>query len=478
MKKLLALLLVAILSLSVLAGCATTPAADTSTEETTSESTEATGEETTDEMAEDTILVMVPPITNTYQDQLDRWSADFNAMYPNLTLEFETASWEDYSDKLSVQVNAGSPPDIAEVNYGMIGTHAESGLLVDVSQYITEEELADYDANMLDYYRMDGMLYGIPTYNSIQSLGGNRAMLEAAGADVDKIQTEGWTFEEFVEIANAGTTADTFGFVFANAGVAAVDMLPMFAASAGMPFAFDDDLKYVYTSQDFLALLENVETMIAEGTMPDVAIEAGQRWNMYLTGQTMIFGKGMPLFEGMAKANNAAIEADDGTAVEGSITNDYVFLPTPTMGDHEQGIIGSVAGFSMFRSADTTDEHLQNVAKALLFLTSGEPIAYTNNELYLPSLSQTGRDAMASLESAYPRDEMNIAAAEYVAQYAVSPNTNITSELSAEAKKLEETVIVPKFQALIAQEISAAEMHAEIVAAATEVFGEDGVVLD
>ncbi len=476
MKKLLALLLVAILSLSVFAGCATTTAPAESTEP--ADTAEDTAEETTDEMAEDTILVMVPPITNTYQDQLDRWSADFNAMYPNLTLEFETASWEDYNDKLGVQVNAGSPPDIAEVNYNMLGTRAESGLLVDVTEYVTEEELADYDASMLDYYRMDGKLYGIPTYNSIQSLGGNRDMLEAAGADVEKIQTEGWTFDEFVEIANAGTSDDTFGFVFANAGVAAIDMLPMFAASAGMPFAFDEDLKYAYTSQDFLALLESISGMIADGTMPDVAIEAGARWNMYLTGQTMIFGKGMPLFEGMAKANNEAIEADDGTAVEGSVISDYVFLPTPTMGDHEQGVIGSVSGFSMFRNADTTDEHLQNVAKALLFLTSGEPIAYTNNELYLPALSQTGRDAMASLESPYPRDESNIAATEYVAMYAVSPNTNITSELSAEAKLIEETVIVPKFQALIAQEITAQEMHDEIVKAAVEAFGEDGVVMD
>ena len=60
---------------------------------------------------------------------------------------------------------------------------------------MSKERLADYDQNALDYMTMDNTLYGLPLYITIQALGGNREMLEAAGADVQKIQTQGWTYE-------------------------------------------------------------------------------------------------------------------------------------------------------------------------------------------------------------------------------------------------------------------------------------------
>ena len=34
------------------------------------------------------------------------------------------------------------------------------------------------------------------TYLTIQALGGNRQMMTEAGVDVDKVQAEGWTYEE------------------------------------------------------------------------------------------------------------------------------------------------------------------------------------------------------------------------------------------------------------------------------------------
>ena len=65
------------------------------------------------------------------------------------------------------------------------------GVGVNLADYLDSSVLADFDQNALDYMTLDGSVYGLPLYISIQALGGNKEMLEAAGADVEKIQTEG-----------------------------------------------------------------------------------------------------------------------------------------------------------------------------------------------------------------------------------------------------------------------------------------------
>ena len=111
---------------------------------------------------------------------------------------------------------------------------------------------------------------------------------------------------------------------------------------AGLTNAFTPDLKYAFTSDNMLNLLNAIEEMTKAGYMPNYAIEAGQRMVMCQQGKTMIFGKAMPLFENNINKNNAALEANDGTAVENSIPLSYVFLPMPTMDGVTESCFGTV----------------------------------------------------------------------------------------------------------------------------------------
>ncbi|KHF36333.1 hypothetical protein CM49_01317 [Paenibacillus sp. P1XP2] len=99
-----------------------------------------------------------------------------------------------------------------------------------------------------------------------------------------------------------------------------------------MPSPFTQDLKYAYTSKNFLEVLKDIRVMIDDGSMPKElsSIDAGKRWNMFLTGQTMITGKGLAGFERSAKLNNEKLKNKDASAVKGSIPVDYVVLPVPS----------------------------------------------------------------------------------------------------------------------------------------------------
>ena len=91
--------------------------------------------------------------------------------------------------------------------------------------------------------------------------------------------------------------------MFANAAVATGDFVSIFGVGAGITANFTKDLKYAYTSENMKTLLSSVETMVSSGWMPNYAVEAGQRLVMLETGNAMITGKAMPLFENNINKN-------------------------------------------------------------------------------------------------------------------------------------------------------------------------------
>ena len=469
MKKIIALLLVLAMALSLVAcgGKAEAPA------ETKAPEAAAPAEVVEPSNEPDTIVVMAPPVTGNYLANLKVWAEDFNKEYPHLTVEIIETSWGDHSDKLSTMAQAGEAPDIAEISSGALGTYVEMGVAIDIAKYMSAERLADYDANAVEYMSLEGTVYGLPLYLTIQSIGANKTLMEELGIDVAKIQNEGWTYEEFLDVIKLGTTGNRFGFVFANSGVTASDMLNIFGAGAGLSNNFTPDLKYTFTSENMLTLLTAIEEMTQSGYMPNYGVEAGQRMVMCQTGNAMIFGKAMPLFESNFVKNNAALEANDGTAVENSLPMDYAFLPVPTMMDCAESCYGTVDGLIAMRNKNTTDEHLANVLLFMDYICSGDRIASCMNELYLDPVCQSGRDALVLQEG---RDEANLATAGRCIAMVEAPPAGITAEMTAIAKQLMDEQIVPKFQLLLAGEATAQEVYDHICEAAYASFGEENCV--
>lgn len=432
----------------------------------------------------DTITALLPPVSSGFQDRFEQISKDFNDKYPNLTLKIEPASWEDMTQKLDTQVNAGSPPDIAFIGSDGISKYLQQGMLMDITDAVDSNMYDDFDQAPIAYMKKGEGLYGFPAYMEVHALGGNRQFLEDAGIDWKKVQKEGWTFDEFREaihkgVVKEGDVTKRYGFVFANAGVTSRDYLNILIKNAGMPSAFTTDLKYAYTSKNFLEVLKDVRLMIDDGSMPKElgSIDAGKRWNMFLTGQTMITGKGLATFENSANKNNEKIDANDGSAVKGSIKVDYIVLPVPTFLGQPPMSSTVVDGYVTFRGKkEPTAEHKANIVKAAYFLASGQVAATTNNELFAAHITQSGRKAAESMT--VNRNPDNVAAVETLLSHASPARPDIPVELGAKSIKLEDEVIIPKMQALLANEIKPEDMYEAVKAAAIKTFGEDGVVKD
>lgn len=483
--RVIALFLAVMMLVSLLAACGgkgnNTPSPST----TPNNSGNTNDTQAEPELQKDTIIALLPPASANYQARFGDMEKEFNAMYPHLTLKIEPASWEDMTQKLDTQVNAGSPPDIAWVASTAMSKYAALGMLLDINNALTDEMKADYDAIPLQYFQLGDAQYGLPAYMAVHSIGGNKQFLEDAGINWKEVQQNGWTYDEFREAIKSGVVKDDkgetsrYGFVFATAGVTSRDYLSSLAKSAGMPEYFDEDLKFSYTSKNFLGLLEAIRQMIDDGSMPKElsSIDAGKRWNMFLTGQTMITGKGLASFENSARLNNEKIKANDGSAVAGSIEAEYVPLPVPTFNGADYVPTTVVDGYIALRGKkEPTEEHTKNVALAMYYLSSGSVAANYSNELFVSPITETGRNG--EVLEVYPRSEDNIKADEIMMSQAAPARTDIPTELAAEAIKIETEVIIPKLQALLANEITPQDMYDAVKAAAIKSFGEDGVVVD
>jgi len=436
-------------------------------------------------LEKDTITALLPPASANFQARFPEMEKEFNEMYPHLTLKIEPASWEDMTQKLDTQVNAGSPPDIAWVGSTAVSKYAALDVLLDLNGVLSDEVKADYDEVPLKFFQQGDAQYGLPAYLAIHSIGGNKQFLEEAGIDWKAIQQNGWTYDEFREAIKAGVVKDEkgntsrYGFVFATSGVTSKDYLSIMAKSAGLPEYFDESHKFTYTSKNFLGLLEAIRQMIDDGSMPKElsSIDAGKRWNMFLTGQTMITGKGLASFENSARLNNEKIKANDGSAVADSIEAEYIALPVPSFNGADYIPTAVVDGFIALRGKkEPSEAHLHNIGLAIHYLSSGSVAANFTNELFLTPVSESARQA--SVLEEYPRNEENVKADEIMMSKAVAARTDIPTDLAAEAIKIETEVIVPKLQALLANEITPQEMYDAVKAAAVKSFGEDGVVVD
>src|SRR5699024_9516979 len=124
-KKFLALTLTSCMAISMFAGCGSSRAGKGSSD---GKSKKASGKG-------DVLKALLPPVSANYEAKIGDYVEDFNKENPDIEIKVTTASWEDMTQKLDVQVNAGSPPDIAFVDSTGMNKYVDTGMAVDISKY-------------------------------------------------------------------------------------------------------------------------------------------------------------------------------------------------------------------------------------------------------------------------------------------------------------------------------------------------------
>jgi len=133
----------------------------------------------------------------------------FEEKNPNITVVPDYTDWGSYFDKLSVSVAGGDVPDVITQEERYLADYASKGVLEDLSQL--DIDTSKIDASILQSGTIDEALYGIATGVNVYSVVADPQAFADAGVEMPDDTT--WTWEDYVETANA-ISAATGGAVY------------------------------------------------------------------------------------------------------------------------------------------------------------------------------------------------------------------------------------------------------------------------
>ncbi len=274
-------------------------------------------------------------------EDLDAIIAAFEAENPNITVETQTASFDDYFTSLQTQVAGGTPPDTFELNYENFVTYARSGALLDLGAF--DIDASRYYPLALEGFTDGGTQYGLPATFSDVVLIYNKTLFDEAGLDYP---TADWTWEDELAAAEALTDAD--------AGVwgtlQPVSFFEFYKAlgQAGGEF-FDADGNAVFNSDAGVRAAEWLTSK--PGTVMPTLAEIGGTpdfdTNLFQSGNLAMWHNGIWQFNGLN---------------ESGVDYDIVVEPGDVQKANAVFMNGAVA------SADT--DHPEAAAKWIEFLTA------------------------------------------------------------------------------------------------------------
>lgn len=200
---------------ALIAGCTSTPAASPSAAPPSASAPPATSAPTGEPSAE--------PVTLTYftfsaapdhLEDLDTIIQSFGEKHPEITIEVQTASYDEYWTKLQTAIAGGSAPDTFELNYENFVSYSSAGTLLDLTPLAgadAEFDAATFYPRAYEVFQADGKQYGLPETFSDVLLFYNQDLFDAADVDYP---TADWTWED--ERAAAEQLTDQAAGVFGD----------------------------------------------------------------------------------------------------------------------------------------------------------------------------------------------------------------------------------------------------------------------
>ncbi len=301
-RKLLVLLSLLVL---VTAACSDDDTTDTSGSQTTatSEATTTSGSETTETTETTEPAPSGEPTTIRYfefssspdhLDEVDAMVAAFEAENPDVKVDVEHGTFDDYHTVLQTQIAGGDAPDAFELNFENFVAFATKGALADLGPLAAADPGFDagaYYQPAYEAFSLDGTQYGLPESYSTVLLFYNKDLFDQAGLDYP---TDDWKWAD--ERAAAETIAaigdDVWGFF---AGVHYWEFYKT-AVQNGCS-VFGDDGSVTINEPGCVAALQFMIDYVNDGVQPTAAEMGGlSDGDMFSRGELGMITSGIWMF--------------------------------------------------------------------------------------------------------------------------------------------------------------------------------------
>ncbi|WP_100408043.1 ABC transporter substrate-binding protein [Bacillus solitudinis] len=193
-----------------IAGCSQT---DTSSSEAGDKSKEGNGnKETTSTTDESEEVVTIDYFTfspgEQHEEDLQKMISAFEAENPNIKINYEMASFDDYFTKLQTRLAGGSAPDTFELNYESFVNYASKDVLLPLDELIKSD--SEFDSSQINQEAFKAFQHNKTQYGMVESFSNvvlyyNKELFDEAGVDYPSAD---WTWEDELEAAKALTNKE------------------------------------------------------------------------------------------------------------------------------------------------------------------------------------------------------------------------------------------------------------------------------
>lgn len=157
-------------------------------------------------------------------DMLNGIGADYTKANPNVTVQFDTIPFNEYTAKLTLQLAGSNPPDGGWILENTAPQFVASGVLAELGPVLNaaEYEFGDFEASALALWQQNGQTYALPFSTSPFMIIYNADAFKAAGlASPRELAAKGeWTWQRLAESAKTiKQTQGMFGFESVDANV-------------------------------------------------------------------------------------------------------------------------------------------------------------------------------------------------------------------------------------------------------------------
>lgn len=335
-RRLSALLLGAVMTFSLAACGQTAPAAGGASESAEAATQADAGEA---EATEDTAEESTEPITLTIWHQsvadtdpvkkiIESSVDEYHELHPNITIEQEGVTGEQYKTKIKTAFAAGEAPDISYMFSGgsFVKPYIDAGYLLPIDDYLDQGVVDKVLPGMMDGCMFDGKVYTLPTITFLANLYCNTSLFEKAGAEIPTTWDELLAAVE--KLRAAGITPVMMGEKDRWPGMYWYDIISArTAGNAELEKAFADPTRF--NSEPFIEAAEKLQELVKAGAFNDnmMSMSYDEMLEGYAAEQgAMIYQANWihPAFEDDAAASKGhnkcvvfpVIEGDPGTSTE------------------------------------------------------------------------------------------------------------------------------------------------------------------
>ena len=204
------------------------------------------------------------PVKKIIEDSVE----EYHELHPNVTIEQDGVTGEQYKTKIKTAFAAGEAPDISYMFSGgsFVKPYIDAGYLMPIDDYVSEDTLNSVLPGMLDGCTFDGKLYTLPTVTFLANLYCNTEMFEKAGAEIPTNWDE--LLDAVAKLKDAGYTPIILGEKDRWPGMYLYDIISArTAGNAGLEEAFADPTKF--NTEPFVEAAEKLQELVEAGAFND-----------------------------------------------------------------------------------------------------------------------------------------------------------------------------------------------------------------